>query len=235
MYASTPSILAHAARDLAHRQQQPAPAAPSARSQQIFQRVVIHCQKQCDVAADLGVSPSRVSHIVARVRRWLAAGGQGDPETLSHLEQQRLERSLARARHEALYELSLRAATGGASASRPARASRPRTTKPCRVGPARAASAGPPKASSPTLNPELDTSNSAHSPPPINVQLLKTAQRSAIELQKLAELDPLPEPAAEKPTDYELFSALYDLLCDRRRHAESQGYVMPSKEVCHFI
>jgi hypothetical protein len=248
MKPSTPFILADAARALAQQKKQTA-AAPSARNQEIFQRVVIHCEKQSDVAADFDITPSRVSHIVARVRQWLAEGGQGDPETLSHQQQQRLERSLARARHEAIYNLTLRAAIGGAPVSGGARVSQPRTAQSRKVRETHLPTANPqPENCSPpcspssvpcplesTLNLEPETLNSDNSPPPLNVQLIKTAQRSAIELQKLAELDPLPEPQSQRPTEYELFSALYDLLCDRRRHAESQGHVMQSKDVPDFI
>src|SRR5438132_457901 len=104
---------------------QPKSRIPSRRDQEIFRRVVVHCELQCNVAKGLGLSPGRVSQILTRVRRWLAGradsqsasklgAGLPTPPTqtdaaldasFSALERQRLERHLAKSRHEYLYEI----------------------------------------------------------------------------------------------------------------------------------
>jgi len=97
---------AHAALSQPARRRQP--LAPSQRNQDIFKQVTVDCRRQTEVAAELGLSPSRICKIVHRVRRWLAAGRVGDPNLLSALEQRRLERSLAKSRHEAVFQRSIR-------------------------------------------------------------------------------------------------------------------------------
>src|SRR5438309_578758 len=91
---------------------------PSRRDQEIYTRIVVHCELQYQVAKDLGLSPGRVSQILARVRRWLAGADGFEPQTsdlgrhgdaaFSALERQRLQRHLAEARHEYLYEITVR-------------------------------------------------------------------------------------------------------------------------------
>jgi hypothetical protein len=93
------------------------PRVPSRRDQEIYARVIVHCERQCDVAKDLGLSAGRISQILSRVRHWLAVGQTFLSAANSHsarhahsaLEIQRLHRHLAQARHEYLYELSIRA------------------------------------------------------------------------------------------------------------------------------
>jgi hypothetical protein len=52
---------------------------PSRRDQEIFHRVVVRCELQCQVAKDLGLSPGRISQILTRVRHWLARGAGFQP------------------------------------------------------------------------------------------------------------------------------------------------------------
>ena len=67
---------------------------------------------------------------------------------------------------------------------------------------------------------------------PLNVQLIKAARRSAIELARLAELEPIPAPqASTMPSDNELFVAIYEVLCDWRRRAEHAGRVTTADNV----
>src|SRR5262245_6446402 len=188
---------------------------PSRRDQEIFRRVVVQCELQYQVAKDLGLSPGRISQILARVRRWLACGatrpgaaqaprgtwssngkhGSAASDaaldaTFSALEQQRLQRQLAQSRHEYLYEISLR---GIKHMSDNPKHTTIRTEVRMDAG------------DSEIQNPKTNIQNSDAGnivtrrivtvrDQPLNVQLIKTAQRSAIELQKLAELDPLPPP-----------------------------------------
>src|SRR5439155_4462979 len=60
--------------------------------------------------------------------------------------------------------------------------------------------------------------------------LLKIAHPSAIEMQKLAELEPLPEPEPEAPDDDSIRSALFSLLWDLRVRAENEGRVIKSTD-----
>jgi len=172
------------------------PAVPSRRDQEIFKRVEIHCERQCVVAEDLKITPSRVSQIVGRVRRWLASGAEGETETMSALERRRLERSLAQARHQAIYELVMR------EAARQENQPHHKTVR-TRV------EDGEEKSVVTTLRDQR-----------LNVQLLKAAQRSAIELERLAEREQIPEPVAEPTAEdhyEEVASMLFGLHLDAQR------------------
>jgi hypothetical protein len=60
---------------------------------------------------------------------------------------------------------------------------------------------------------------------PLNVQFIKTAQRSALELQKLAELDPLPPP--EISADQDRRQLAVNLITDLLDAAAASGKVRP--------
>jgi BMFP domain-containing protein YqiC len=168
--------------------------APSRRDQDIFRRITVHGEKQTDIATELHLSPGRISQIVARVRRWVATGVQGlrskvqgqfEPTldmglgALDWLERQRLERTLARERHQAIYSLAMREA-----------ARQTQNPKHTTVRTEQKESHDEPTKIVKTVR------DSA-----VNVQLYKLAQRSATELQKLAELDPLPSPEVQHEGD----------------------------------
>src|SRR4051794_3844302 len=102
MYPSSVTTIVDAQRTFRKAKKPCGSAAPSARAQEVFHRVVVNFEKQCDVAQDMKISPGRVSQHVSRVRQWLAQGSAGDPEIQSHFDRQRLERRLAKARHELL-------------------------------------------------------------------------------------------------------------------------------------
>jgi hypothetical protein len=213
---------------------------PSRRDQEIFRRVVVHCELQYQVAKDLGLSPGRISQILARVRRWLACGTTGSGvaraprgawssegknggdttdaelafsalEHFSALEIQRLQRQLAQSRHEYLYEISIR---GIKHMSENPKHTTVRTE------------------SKPTDDDSLTPDSRRLTPckvvttvrdQPLNVQLIKTAQRSAIELQKLAELDPLPPPEISHNEDRRAMAV--DLVTDLLDDAAISGKV----------
>ena len=230
------------------------PRIPSQRDQEIFKRVAVDCQRQKQVAAELGLSPSSICKIVHRVRRWLAAGRLGDPQTLTALEHQRLERSLAQAREEALYERFLRAydrqeahpqqttirtETRGVQGSgfrvqdsgRVARApTRERWSREANHSREPGLPCGRPQPPDELIK----TTTTLRDLPP-NVQLLKGAQRSAAALQKLAELAPLPEPPQPVPSDEELYRAIFSLLMDWRERAERAGKVVSSECVYNLV
>ena len=86
----------------------PPPREPSHRAQEIYRRVTVNCESQKDIAQEFNVTPSRISKIVARVRRWLAQGALPSADPLTRIERRRLELALAKARHEGLYARALR-------------------------------------------------------------------------------------------------------------------------------
>ena len=225
-YETLPTIQSAAAVLKQRKQGRPKSSVPSRRDQEIFKRVVVHCQRQYEVGADLKLTPSRVSQIVNRVRRWLAAGSQGDPETLAALERRRLELALAQARHEAIYERLIREADRQAAHPQ-------QTTVRTEM---KASGRRQPPGDSATEDAEVTKVITTVRDQPLDVQLLKAAQRSAIELERLAEREPIPAPrSSAMPSDNELFLAIYDILCDWRRRAEHAGKVTKSCNVPAFI
>jgi hypothetical protein len=72
---------------------------PSERDLEIYRLVRIRNQYQWEVAHDKGLHRTRVSQIVRRVDRWLAAGGSPiDPKFKNDLQQRRLTRALQKLR-----------------------------------------------------------------------------------------------------------------------------------------
>lgn len=232
---------------------------PSRRDQEIFHRVVVNCEPQNQIAAELGLTKGRISQIISRVRRWLATGSNLGPGTLdfgpradaafSALERQRLERSLAKARHEHLYELALREINR--QSQNPKHTTTRTEYKPTADDSLSPVSC-PQSPESPTPDSRLPTPSKITTTvrdQPLNVQLLKAAQRSAIELSRLADLEPLPspkgqalregeapaEPQPAEPTDLELFESLYYSLIAVRRQAEAQGRVPKATDVPSLV
>jgi hypothetical protein len=75
------------------------PATPSRRDLQIYKGYVILQQDQLSIAAHFDIGRTRISQIVAKVKRWLAAGGSPtDPQIRDHLAQQRLSEASQRIR-----------------------------------------------------------------------------------------------------------------------------------------
>ncbi len=196
---------------------------PSRRDQEIYNRAIVRCEPQRDIAKELGLSPGRISQIVARVRRWLACasgfqpaknGNQPSPAALdaafSALEQQRLQRRLAQSRQVYLYEISVREINR--MSAKPTQVTIRTESKPTEGCGALGRESQPDnhEAQSETCSSKFEICNprceitkvvTTARDQPLNVQLIKTAQRSAIELQKLAELDPLPPPEIARDED----------------------------------
>jgi len=203
MYPSSIATIQDARRGFAKSKKRGGSIAPSPKAQEVFRRVVVNCEKQCDVAEDLKISSGRVSQHVRRVRQWLAAGSPGDPETTAQ-QQQRLDRAVAKARHEAILAFAM------SELRRLAAIHRHATTR----------------------IEEKEGENTkvvtTYRDQALSVQHLKVAQRAVIELAKLAELDPLPPPRPVMPSDHDLFRAVRDVLCDWRQRAEHLGHVPQS-------
>jgi hypothetical protein len=80
---------------------------PKSRDLEIYKKVKIQLREQWEVAHDLNLHYSRVSQIVKRVGRWLAAGGSPtDPELRDYAARQRLSRATHKLRLERAVELA---------------------------------------------------------------------------------------------------------------------------------
>jgi hypothetical protein len=202
MYPHSISTIDDARRGFAEAKKRRGSVAPSRRAQEIFRRVEVNCEKQCEVAADLKISPARVSQHVGRVRAWLAAGSPGDAATMAHFDQRRLERSLAKERHTLILQMAIR------ELRRLQDKDKHITTKV-------------------EEGDKIKTTTTAKDQA-LSVQHMKIAQKAIAELEKLAELEPLPQPQPPMPTDHDLFRALRDVLCQWRQRAEHLGHVAES-------
>jgi hypothetical protein len=199
-----PFNLAHALAAIDSRTKH-RPQIPSRRNQEIFRRVEALRERQQDIAAELKLTPSRVSQIVSQVRRWLAGGSPGHREQLADLERQRLERTLAAARHQAVLDIALDEVH--------------RQRKTARHTTVRTETEGGQETKQVTTVRDQ----------PLNVQLLKTAQRSIDQIHHLSNLDPLPDPPPAEVHDDELFGTIYKLLVGWRQRAEDEGHVAKSE------
>src|SRR5688572_18323255 len=86
------------------------PRRPSARDFDIYRRVKIMGYEQYEVAVDLELHYSRVSQIVKRVTRWLAAGGDPlDPIIRDHVARSRLAQANLKLRLTRAVESATRA------------------------------------------------------------------------------------------------------------------------------
>jgi hypothetical protein len=179
----------------------PATRPPSQRDQEIFKRIAVGGERQTAVAAELKLTKGRISQIVGRVRRWLAEGSPGDPELLSWRQRQRLERALALARQQAIYDEALREL-----ARRQAHPQEIVTRTETKDG---------------EETKVVTTVRDA----PLNIQLLKTAQRAAAELERLSQREPLPDEPPPMPGERELEEHARYALCELRRLAEKAGRV----------
>jgi hypothetical protein len=80
---------------------------PSSRDLEIYKRVRIQRELQWEVAAELRLHYTRVSQIIKRVERWLAAGGcPSDPQLNDELARRRLAHSLQKLRLERAVEIA---------------------------------------------------------------------------------------------------------------------------------
>ena len=163
---------------------------PSARDQEIYRLCKVQCMPQKQVAKDYAMSEGNVSHIMKRVREWLANASARGGE-LDHNQERRLERRIERERLEHLYGKSLRMLE---DFEKPAESTR-----------------GEGEGAVKTTREERNA----------RVQALKSCTRIAESLGKIAEREPLPEPAGvEVPIPP---YRLYGELKRQREAAEGRG------------
>ena len=177
---------------------------PRSRDLEIYKRVKIQLQEQWVVAQDLNLHYSRVSQIVKRVGRWLAAGGSPtDPALRDHAARQRLSRATLRLRVERALELATHAMESNPQ---------PQTTTRRRlVGGAE------------VWREEVDRHQPAVNLSAVRLLLRATDSLRAWEGQGGLEDEPL--------TEQGLIQMVFDLLCQLRKRAEQEGRIGPCANI----
>src|SRR5262245_2530290 len=185
----------------------------SERDLDIYKRVKITGYQQWEVAQEMGLHKSRVSQIVVRVARWLAAGGQAtDPLIREHAARNRLSRGNLKLRLNRAIEI----ATSALEFNLPVKTTRRRIQGVTEVW-------------------REETSRDV---PGVNhsaLRLLVTATKS---LQQLEQDDTSPQrergtsdSTTPHPSDEELLRTIFDFLCGCRYRAESLGRLPPSENI----
>lgn len=173
---------------------------PSQRDQQIFAQVEGLGRLQIEVAAEFGVTQSRVSQICKRVAAWRARARPRETGELSRREQAQLDRYLDRLRLEETFKLSMREFH---------KSSQPLVTVRERV-----------------KGGEVEFIETTTRQRAANVQCLKTAMKSQEQLGKLSERELPVDSAEDSGKDLEWFK-LQDLLKWARLRVENEGRVKP--------
>src|SRR5215207_8753611 len=178
---------------------------PSGRDQAIFVARRTLGRTTLELAAEHGLSPSRISQIVRRVEKWRANASPLEDGDLNHQERQRLERWLARERSQAIYDRAIRAYD----------------TAPPELTTTKSGARDGKQFSEQTRR---------QMPP--SVQLLKLALRAGEDLAKAADKPPPPaprDPAEERRRrEREALDWLYTARCE----AEDAGQVAASRDHC---
>jgi hypothetical protein len=180
------------------------PRPPGDRDLEIYKKVKIQLQEQWVVAQDLNLHYSRVSQIVNRVGRWLAAGGSPtDPALRDHAARQRLSRATLRLRLERALEL----ATHAMESNLP-----PQTTTRRRlVGGAE------------VWREEVDRHQ-----PAVNLSAVRLLLRAADSLRAWEGQGGQED---EPPTEQGLIQMVFDVLCQLRMRAEQEGRIAPCLDI----
>jgi hypothetical protein len=179
-----------------------APRPPSDRDLEIYKRVKIHLVEQYLVAQEQNLHYTRVSQIIKRVARWLAAGGSPtDPALRDYAARQRLSRSTLRLRLERAVELATHAMEWNP----------PQTTTRKRI-------VGGAEIWREVVNRDQPAVNLSA----VRLLLRATESLQAWEGQGGQEEQPLSEQG--------LIQMVFELLCQLRERAEQQGRVDPSAD-----
>jgi len=177
---------------------------PSDRDLEIYKRVKIRFEEQWEVAQSLGLHYSRVSQIVKRVGRWLAAGGSpSDPALRDHADRQRLSRATLKLRLERAVEL--------ASYAMEANPPPLKTTRRRVVG------------GSEVWSEEVDRDQPAFNLSAVRLLLRATDSLKEWEGEGGEEYQP--------PSDQEMLKMVFELLCQWRQRGEKDGRIGPCGDV----
>lgn len=183
---------------------------PSERDLTIFKRAVVCRQHHGEIAGDYRLDPSRISQIVKRVRRWLAAGGApADPQIRDHLARHRLSRATHRMRLERIVERL----THAMHDTEPA----PPLVRRRMVG------------GREVWREEVEQRECAWNLPAVRLMLRAS--------DALAKFDEQPELAADSQpaSDTELLMVVFDFLCGCRARAEAAGQQPASPDVSAVV
>ncbi|HEY2416196.1 MAG TPA: hypothetical protein VGI40_28405 [Pirellulaceae bacterium] len=176
---------------------------PTERDLYIYKLVKIQLREQWEVAYDHQIDRSRVSQIIKRVDRWLAAGGDpADPVLRDHAAQQRLDSGM----------LKLRLARAVELASRALEFQEPIVTTKKRF----------------QGSTEVWREETARDVPKISLSALRTLLDASSALQKLNECQK-PPTSSQPYSDDEILRVVFDLLLGLRHRAESQGHIPPNQ------
>jgi hypothetical protein len=176
---------------------------PTDRDLHIYKLVKIQLREQWEVAQDHQIDASRVSQIITRVNRWLAAGGDpADPILRDHAAQQRLNTGMLKLRLARAVEL----ASYALEFPQPAV-----TTKTRYHGPT-----------------EFWREETTRDAPKLSLPALRTLLDASQAIQKLDIGDKAPQPS--QPSDDEVLHLVSDLLLGLRHRAESQGRLPPAQD-----
>ncbi len=179
---------------------------PSERDLTIFKRAVVCQHHHWEIAGEYRLHPTRISQIVKRVRRWLAAGGAPtDPQIRDHQARQRLSRATHRMRLERIVERL----THAMHDTEPA----PPLVRRRMVG------------QHEVWREEAEQRECVWNLPAIRLMLRAN--------DALAKLDEQSEPAAESQpaSDADLLQVVFEFLCGCRARAEEAGQQPASPDV----
>jgi len=191
----------------------PSLPAPSARDLEIFNRSVVLGHNQCTIAMDYNLHQPRISRILARVRRWLAAGGSpSDPAIRDQLAQQKLAKSLQKLRLKRVIER----ATYAMEYQQPSEV----TTKSRYHGVS-----------------EVWREETRRQQPEINMPAMRLVLRAVNALDRLDATSDHEAPSKQQNalSESALLQSVFDFLCRLRARAEAAGQLPPAADLPQFI
>lgn len=189
------------------------PPTPTRRDIQIYKGYVILNQDQTSISYNFNIGRARISQIVAKVKRWLAAGGSPtDPQIRDHLAQQRLSKASQRIRLLRIIDKATYAAEAQLRSQK--------TTKTRYHG------------STPVWHEET-----AVLAPEVNLPALRLLLRAVKELDQFEtrHTDMAQEKPSQPLSEEQLLFTVYELLCRWRSRAEAAGYFQSSADIRQLI
>jgi hypothetical protein len=171
--------------------------------------VKVHAAQQWVVAIKFGLHETRISQIVKKIHRWIAAGGNPtDPQLRDHVARERVTRAMQRMRLVRAVEVATHAVN---VESRPLKVTRRRYVGGTEVW------------SEETSTPQPDVSLPA-------VRLLLKATQALEEFDRQEQ-----PPETSPPTEQDLLPAIYNLLCTWRLQAEADGRLQSTQSPANLV
>ncbi|HEY2412431.1 MAG TPA: hypothetical protein VGI40_09325, partial [Pirellulaceae bacterium] len=194
------------------------PPTPTPRDLQIYKGHVILHHDQLSIAANFNISRARISQVVNKVKRWLAAGGSPtDPEIRDHLAQERLSKASQRIRLLRIIDKATYAAEVRLPSQKIIRSRYHGDSEVWRD-------------ETSILSPEVNL-------PALRVLLRAVKDLGEFEKHHSDDACPdvrrgSPDPAASED---QLLLSVYELLCRWRSRAEAAGHFQPSAHIPELI